>query len=156
MQYQRMVCKLIKSRALLQELCSVGWCVSLGSARSSVLPAQHKLLPKLQQAGTRKQSRESTTGQVPCWGWGCWTGTKHFSSQHFGYFTRGQHLHIKPNNLFQQSKCTCVWMEQSGQWALRLPSGGGGTGQNTRKIVVSWFPATAKCFKYSCFSCLFP
>lgn len=102
-QYQRIT----KSYALLQELWSVGWSVSLATARSSVLSAQHKLLPNLQQAGTQMQLKESTERNHRA---STLLGmrlldrnheTMQFSNQHFGYFNRGQHLHIKPNNLFQ-------------------------------------------------------
>lgn len=72
-----------------------------------MLSAQHKLLPNLQQAGTQMQLKESTERnhrESALLGMRLLDRnheTTQFSNQLSGYFNRGQHLHIKPNNLFQ-------------------------------------------------------
>lgn len=150
-QHQRIGCMLSKSCALLQELWSAGCCVCLTTASSSVLSAQHQLLPNLQQAGTQMQLKESTEReelQGKCSsgcgavGQGPWNHA--FSNQHFGYFNREQHLHIKHRICFSHSKCTSVWMEQSGQMSLRLPFGGGGRGAKHRQNCVQLVPSHSK------------
>lgn len=128
-QHQRKGCKLTEPCALLQQLWCVGWRVSPATARSSVLSAQtcSRLAPKC----SSRTAPRGTTGQELCWGWGCWTGTtKPCSSQInlLHILTEDSICTLNPRVCFSHCKCTSVWMEQSGQWPLKLPFGGGGTG----------------------------